>query len=1010
MAEWSTKGPHRWARIAAVLMAVVQDPSSPAPGRGELSPKQLEAAKKHSYFRPDGQIDWQRMYAEAAVDGRRAKLTPEERQIFEQLEILGQDWHPNAAACKLKMFCATTGCQDVMPYPYELQTEVEAYLKRHRYVTASTRLTIEEELLILDGCDEAKMTPVVANRYKLIRASMAGETGKPVPVIYPNVVADLVQYDLVVDNTIFTFKTDKLGLKSLKTVVSGLSYTRPGGPEGFEGVEALSALNNWINNGVRMKGGKSDMSFVFFFELMTDTILIKLRKSDSTHALATLLMRLMPPEETQNQDLLMSALRVMGENPPICIEIPKYEDKKRLFGKADAWIKILTNIKETFETHKERIKVANANFAMYVPSETLDPPSKQALLQDRAHVAPRIVNYDQLDQQLRSFDADTGTGVDLSLTDEAIDFFRSQPLGPIEIGRFVTMQGRQEQGKADLAGVLPFSVGEHPASKSHVATSVIDRLTVDATFFATQQNGAKTPRLIGFLDADVASFIADPAGPAVKAAVQTVQKLLTVLVALQAQDYTNVLEGIDFVLAIVNCENLEAEGGGADTHEARKKAAFKLAMESGCETECWFELVVGMLLCTSGDADLMRLCPLIEGREAGVQRVLDLTVGVLLTANRLGHIMRCRQMCQDVLNLLGKLSGMSSEQAVQNAVGQNLGLKADTLATNISCERYFIGEDRHYDPRYLVFEFTYNMVFRQQQIRLIGRFMGAAGNGQSLCHQMIMGAGKTTVVGPVLALLLGDGVSLITQVVPNQLLDFSRGVMREKFNAVIQKPVYTFLFERSATISTVLSNKLVKARDSRAVVCSTPTAMKSFYLKFIEILATLETAKIKSRDEGESKAGKKKEKSVKGKMARLLRFQGVRAFDTDEILGMRKEVTVAAEIFELFSLGVLILDEVDMILHPLKSELNWPLGEKKPLDLTQNRAGFGLRWNIPYVLMDAILFGSCGKTTLDVSDSREATECLHKLKAVVEQGCDMKYLQKIPHVILLNRNFYMKEM
>ena len=42
--------------------------------------------------------------------------------------------------------------------------------------------------------------------------------------------------------------------------------------------------------------------------------------------------------------------------------------------------------------------------------------------------------------------------------------------------------------------------------------------------------------------------------------------------------------------------------------------------------------------------------------------------------------------------------------------------------------------------------------------------MGAAGNGQSLCHQMIMGAGKTTVVGPVLALLLGDGVSLITQV------------------------------------------------------------------------------------------------------------------------------------------------------------------------------------------------------------------------------------------------------
>ena len=117
--------------------------------------------------------------------------------------------------------------------------------------------------------------------------------------------------------------------------------------------------------------------------------------------------------------------------------------------------------------------------------------------------------------------------------------------------------------------------------------------------------------------------------------------------------------------------------------------------------------------------------------------------------------------------------------------------------------------------------------------------------------------------------------------------------MREKFNAVIQKPVYTFLFERSATISPILANKLLKARDSRAVVCSTPTAMKSFYLKFIELLASLETAKIKDRDGGGDKS-KKQEKKMKGKMARLLRFQGPRTFDTVEIMVMRKEAETAA--------------------------------------------------------------------------------------------------------------------
>ena len=31
------------------------------------------------------------------------------------------------------------------------------------------------------------MTPVVANRYKLVKASMSGEIGSTVPIIYPNV-------------------------------------------------------------------------------------------------------------------------------------------------------------------------------------------------------------------------------------------------------------------------------------------------------------------------------------------------------------------------------------------------------------------------------------------------------------------------------------------------------------------------------------------------------------------------------------------------------------------------------------------------------------------------------------------------------------------------------------------------------------------------------------------------------------------------------------------------------
>jgi hypothetical protein len=85
-----------------------------------------------------------------------------------------------------------------------------------------------------------------------------------------------------------------------------------------------------------------------------------------------------------------------------------------------------------------------------------------------------------------------------------------------------------------------------------------------------------------------------------------------------------------------------------------------------------------------------------------------------------------------------------------------------------------------------------------------------------MCTQMIMGAGKTTVVTPLLALMLADGKSLVTQVVPHALLEFSRSVMREKFAAVVRKPVFTFTFHRGTAITRDLYLKLIKARDSKA--------------------------------------------------------------------------------------------------------------------------------------------------------------------------------------------------
>jgi hypothetical protein len=135
----------------------------------------------------------------------------------------------------------------------------------------------------------------------------------------------------------------------------------------------------------------------------------------------------------------------------------------------------------------------------------------------------------------------------------------------------------------------------------------------------------------------------------------------------------------------------------------------------------------------------------------------------------------------------------SSSSEVQSRVCQEISLQSTKVATDISTARHYMkmttdGNFIEFDPRFLVFEFTYSLMLRKSQVILVNKLTGALANRQSMCHQMIMGAGK-------------DGKSLVTQVVPHALLDFSRGVMREKFAAVVRKPIFTFSFSRGTKIT-----------------------------------------------------------------------------------------------------------------------------------------------------------------------------------------------------------------
>ena len=103
-----------------------------------------------------------------------------------------------------------------------------------------------------------------------------------------------------------------------------------------------------------------------------------------------------------------------------------------------------------------------------------------------------------------------------------------------------------------------------------------------------------------------------------------------------------------------------------------------------------------------------------------------------------------------------------------------------------------------------------------------------------------------------------------------------------------------------------------------------------------------------------------------------------------------------------------------MLLHPLKSELNWPLGGEEPLDMTTSSPGCqisttGARWRLPWFLIDACLRASGAPAgVIDADDDDAAAR--ERLQAAVQKGSAAKALQRTPHLVVVDRHFYASEM
>jgi len=434
---------------------------------------------------------------------------------------------------------------------------------------------------------------------------------------------------------------------------------------------------------------------------------------------------------------------------------------------------------------------------------------------------------------------------------------------------------------------------------------------------------------------------------------------------------------------------------GGDDEDISAALRFHLRRYSGQESSLWLEHLVASLLSTDSVGDVRRLNPYLETRNT--KRLLDAVVGIVLRANRIAQWQRCRGAEYDVRKAIGK----ARESESPGHVGK-LQKEIGGLVGNLAGKRYFVEEkSADFDPRLLVFEYMFGWLLRKSQVYLVETFVRRATKGapcqhdngktrtHSMVHQMIMGAGKTTCIGPLLALILGNGKALVTQVVPDALLTMSRNVMWSRFTQIMSKRVFTLRFTRSdpsdAEAFDEMREKLERARKTAAVVVTTPATIKSLVNKFIESLTTLSCAPRRLFRNARNLSQKDKQ-----------RVQEVKTIG----LGADSLARVLS-IWSDRERGILLMDEVDMLLHPLRSELNFPIGQKFPLEPKPRR------WNIPMFLIDTVLRAVSSQD--DSDDNEDETEVQRKLRKIVSSGYRNMQLQRSPHLVLLDRDWYTRE-
>jgi hypothetical protein len=573
------------------------------------------------------------------------ELSAEELQIFNQLEFLGNDFHPDAHACRLKLSAVTVGLGgDSMKCPWSIQGEMKEYVLKHAYVSAACRLTPDEEMLLLQLCSATMRSALytdLINRKAFVKAVRTvgqipqGEMvtvnlSLPQPPKFENF--DQEEPDTsILKNPKKTMITSKL---------FGAAYSRPeDAAVAYGGLNALQFINTALMSGIVVSSAQ--YGFPLLYDLLLGTVAFKIHPNDRPHNWGRYLLRLLPPGDFLHHSAEMSALRLLAENPNIASHpnIPKFQMEssmtklKKMFNGTDAVSKVIEQLHLFLS--KPQMTAMIEHPQMYKESMTsrttikLKAPTSYA--ENRLWAVPRISDYSQ-----NLFNLDVQNCANVNIPSAQLQAFATKPLAPIKLESFINFLDRSQRRLSPVSGSVPFDVRGEKATRTHCSEATSRRIASDVIKYAEQSNVESLPSLIGFSPADIDNLHRSPS--AMNKALAQLNSLAKSLNASMFFDRKSLANLMYRALSIASSDersDVPYAGGAAGECTFLR---FRLGQCSEREPSAWFELLVAAILSTSAEHDIRSLNPFLS--PTAYKTVTSLTIVSMLTSIRIGQTHR----------------------------------------------------------------------------------------------------------------------------------------------------------------------------------------------------------------------------------------------------------------------------------------------------------------------------------------------------------------------------------